>query len=73
MGENSAMDDAVCIVNIGPKGRQMRARFGMVSTAVGVLVAGACWWFVPNPFWRGLAFLPFFAGALGFFQAAEKT
>ena len=68
------MDEgAICIPNIGVKNRQMRRNFGLVMVAIGVIaglvmiVAGADFWI------RAWLFLPFYLGAIGVFQAREKT
>jgi hypothetical protein len=64
---------AVCIPNIGVKNRQMRRNFGLVMAAIGIivglvmLVAGAGFWV------RVWLFVPFHLGAIGVFQACEKT
>ena len=64
---------AVCLWNIGPRERRRRMAFGVVLLAVGVVgtlplaLTGAAWWL------RLALFLLFWGGALGFFQAWEKT
>lgn len=64
---------AVCVVNIGPRERRRRMRFGIV-----LLVAGACLTALlvglqaDRP-WRLLLFLPFWAGSVGVLQAREET
>ncbi|MCX6018848.1 MAG: hypothetical protein NTZ50_10185 [Chloroflexi bacterium] len=63
----------VCIANIGPKQRRMRLGFGIVVGIVSVAFA-AFIMLTGQPLWmRTLAFLPFSAAALGFFQYREKT
>jgi len=63
----------VCIANIGPKQRRMRLNFGIVAAVAGLAFAA----FVvlsEQVLWiRLLAFLPFSAAALGFFQYQDKT
>ena len=63
----------VCLLNIGPKERQKRLRFGAIAFVIAVLataglVAGglALWW-------RVLLFLPFAGATTGFFQARRRT
>ncbi len=62
----------VC-ANIGPRERALRVRFGVVATAVTLLMLGgllethAPWWA------RLLIVLPAFSAAMGFFQATAKT
>jgi hypothetical protein len=64
---------AACIANIGRSGQRRRLRFGIAllasSVAAGVvLVANRA--SLP---WGPLLFLPLWMGALGVFQAREKT
>jgi uncharacterized membrane protein YccC len=61
------------IPNIGPQGVRKRRIPGIVAVVLGVaavaaLVASGA----PRP-WRLVAFLPFWLGSLGWFQAREKT
>ena len=59
--------------NIGPGERRKRILMGITMLAVGaslaltLILTGA-----PRP-WRLTLFFPFWMGALGFFQAREKT
>jgi hypothetical protein len=63
----------VCPVNIGPKERHKRLVFGVVFLAVGIATAATLVVVdVPRP-WRLAVFLPFSMGAVGVFQAREKT
>jgi len=63
----------VCIANIGPKQRRMRLYFGIAVAVAGVAFA-AFVVLTGQPVWaRLLAFLPFSAAALGFFQYRDKT
>ena len=61
------------IPNIGPRGRQRRLRLGLLGlgaaaiAAIALLVLG-----VPRG-WRVLLSLPLWLGALGVFQARDKT
>jgi hypothetical protein len=62
-----------CIPNIGPEERKKRITFGSVLMAVGAtaaiyLVASG----VQRPL-RLIVMLPFWAGAVGLFQARDKT
>jgi hypothetical protein len=62
-----------CVPNIGPQQRLRRVRFGSVSLLVGVVsIAVLAVLGVPRA-WRLVAFLPLWAGALGIFQAHERT
>ena len=61
------------IPNIGPRGRQRRLTLGLV--ALGMAVVSAFILFTtaaPKP-WRLGLFLPIWLGALGVFQARDKT
>lgn len=66
-------DGEVCVMNIGPKQRKKRMRFGQVLLAislaglVGLIVSGA------PATWRLALFLPFLLAATGYFQARDKT
>lgn len=70
---DKVLEGAVCTPNIGPVGRAMRLRLGVVTGAVALLggtvavVSGAAWWA------RCLVFVPAVMGTYGFFQAREKT
>jgi hypothetical protein len=67
------VDDAVCIINIGPVQRRRRRNLGVVALLAGVAVAlGAMALGLP-PLAR-LASAPlFFGGFAGIFQARAKT
>jgi hypothetical protein len=65
--------DAVCIPNIGPGERRRRSTFGVLSIAVGLLVAAALVALGVHPLLRVPLFLVFYAAASGVFQAREKT
>lgn len=71
--ELSGMSPDVCIPNIGPAQRRLRARFGIAA----LLVALAVWLMVPLlglPLALRLLALPLlFAGFQGLIQAREKT
>lgn len=64
---------AVCIVNIGPRERRKRMRFGAVVLIAGAGLAALLVGLQADRLWRLLLFLPFWAGALGILQAREKT
>jgi hypothetical protein len=67
------MENAACVVNIGPRGIRKRMRFGVVALSlcvaagIGMIVLG-----VSRP-WRLLLFLPLASAASGIFQARAKT
>lgn len=69
----NGVDPTVCIANIGPKQRRRRLHGGLISLAIGLILAivllatG-----VSRP--ARLLVLPFFYGfAAGYFQYREKT
>jgi len=64
---------AVCIVNIGPRERRRRMRFGAVLLVAGAGLAALLVGIQADRPWRLLLFLPFWAGAVGVLQAREKT
>jgi hypothetical protein len=69
----SVPDGSVCIANIGPKQQQLRLRFGLVMFAIGIIVAALVILTGVDRAWRISLFLPFYLGAIGYFQARDKT
>jgi fatty acid desaturase len=63
----------VCLLNIGPKERTKRMRFGAVSLALAVLALGALMVTGASPWWSVLLFVPFAGATSGYFQARRKT
>jgi len=63
----------VCLLNIGPKQRTMRMRFGGVSLAIAVLGLAGLTVSGVSPWWSVLLFLPFAGATAGYFQARRKT
>jgi hypothetical protein len=69
----SSATDTVCIINIGPRQRRRRMRWGIAAfvltgiLAIFLITAG-----VPRAA-RLILLLPFWTGALGVFQARGKT
>jgi hypothetical protein len=61
------------IANIGVGERRKRLMFGMVTFGAGVLIAAILIVIRAPLMWRLPLFLPFYAGALGIFQARDKT
>ena len=61
------------VANIGPEGQKTRLRGGLIALAVGLAGAAVLVWSGINPWWRLVLFLPFWQGALGVFQALNKT
>jgi len=64
---------AACIANIGPRERMKRMRFGVVLLGVGSAVLAALFVCGVHRAWRLALLLPYWAGALGLFQALERT
>jgi hypothetical protein len=62
-----------CIVNIGPRERQKRLVFGMTALFLSVVISAIFVIEGVRPVWRLTLFIPLFAGALGFFQARDRT
>lgn len=67
------MEPAACTPNIGPRERRKRMHFGLVMLGVGAVALAALAAAGLPRLWRLALFLPFWAGALGVFQAREKT
>ena len=59
--------------NIGPRERRKRLVMGVGALAVGVLIALGMIAAGASRAWRIGLFFPLWMGALGFFQAREKT
>jgi hypothetical protein len=63
----------LCVPNIGPRERSMRIRFGVGFMAAGFLLAATLLVMSVGRPWRLVVFVPLWMGALGIFQAREKT
>ncbi len=61
------------IVNIGPRERRKRLVFGLAALALSVVTSAIFVIEGVRPIWRLTLFIPLFAGALGFFQARDRT
>ena len=61
------------VANIGPRERRKRLVFGMAAIGIGAVIALLLILIHAPLVWRLPLFLPFFAGALGVFQARDKT
>lgn len=67
------MDASVCIANIGPGERRKRLMFGVAMLAASVVISFLFVFYGVRPVFRLPLFIPLFAGALGFFQARDRT
>ena len=65
--------EEVCIANISPLERQKRLRFGIQQFTLTLIILGILLVFDVNPFWRLPLLLMFWAAAVGYFQARDKT
>ena len=63
----------VCMMNIGPRERRKRMRFGVVSLGVSLLALVAMIALGAPQNARLVLFLPFLLAATGYFQARDKT
>ena len=62
-----------CVPNIGRAERRKRMTFGVVLFTITSLAAAALVLMGVDRLWRLPLLLPFWAGAIGVFQAREKT
>jgi hypothetical protein len=67
------MDASVCIANIGPRERRKRLVFGIVALAASVVISFLFVFYRVQPVLRLPLFVPLYLGALGFFQARDRT
>ena len=67
------MNPEDCYANIGPDGIRKRRIGGIVAILVGIALVAVLIALQQPRTWRALAFAPFWLGALGWFQAREKT
>ena len=67
------MTGEVCIINIGPRQRRWRMRYGVVSLGASVILGSLLIATGVSGAWRVSLFLPLWIGALGVFQARAKT
>jgi hypothetical protein len=63
----------VKIPNIGPRGRRQRLTLGVVSLGVAAVLGTVVLAVGAAPGWRLGLFVPLWLGALGIFQALDKT
>jgi hypothetical protein len=67
------MDASVCIANIGPRERRRRLMFGIATLAASMVISFLFVLYGVRPVFRLPLFVPLFVGALGFFQARDRT
>jgi len=65
--------DEICVANISPRERQLRLRFGINQFFLTLAVLGALVAFDVDPLWRLPLLFMFWASAVGYFQARDKT
>jgi hypothetical protein len=63
----------VCIANISPVERQKRLKFGIQQLIVTLAILGVMILLHLNPLWRLALLFMFWAAAIGYFQARDKT
>lgn len=63
----------VCIASISPIERQKRLKFGIQQFVITLVILGALIFFGINHFWRLPLLFLFWASAVGYFQAKDKT
>ena len=66
-------DGEVCISNISPLEQQKRLRFGINQFIVTLVILGLLIAFGADRLWRLPLLLMFWASAVGYFQARDKT
>jgi len=65
--------EEVCIANISPLERKKRLRFGLQQFLFTLVLLGVLIVLHLNPFWRLPLLFMFWASAVGYFQARDKT
>jgi hypothetical protein len=65
--------DAVCIENIGPRERALRARFGTQALILGVVLAVILVLLRADRWWRLVLFFPLAVAVTNWLQARERT
>ncbi len=72
-GANSRDEQIVCLQNIGPTEQRRRLVFGVWTLVAGLVIGSLLILTGINHWWRLILFVPFAGGAIGFFQARDKT
>jgi len=65
--------EEVCIANISPLERNKRLRFGITQFAITLVILGTMIAFGVDRLWRLPLLFLFWAPAVGYFQAHDKT
>ena len=65
--------EEICIANISPLERQKRLRFGIQQFVLTLVLLAILIVLQLNPLWRLPLLLMFWASAVGYFQARDKT
>lgn len=65
--------EEVCIANISLEERQKRLRFGIQQLTFTLVILAALILLHANPLWRLPLLFLFWAAAIGYFQARDKT
>ena len=71
--QTQAKAEHICIANISPAERQKRLQFGIVQLIVTLGVLALLIVLHLNPLWRLPLLFLFWAAAIGYFQARDKT
>jgi hypothetical protein len=66
-------DGEICIANISPLERQKRLMFGIRQFIFTLVILAVLLVLNLNPFWRLPLLFMFWAAAVGYFQARDKT
>ena len=66
-------EPTVCLINIGPKESRKRLVMGAGALAAGLILAALFILGGVERKWRMILLIPFWMGALGFFQAQRRT
>ena len=68
-----ATSPLACVPNLGPREQRKRLVFGIAVLGASVVIAPVLLLARVSLAWRLLLFVPFYLGALGVFQARDKT
>jgi hypothetical protein len=71
--EPSSKEEEVCISNISPFERQKRLRFGISQFVITLIILTMMIIFGVDRLWRLPLLFMFWAAAVGYFQARDKT